>query len=381
MSKDLYGILELPRTANSNDIRKQYLKLSRKYHPDKVSNEEKEASEVKFKQLSEAYEVLSDDQKKAFYDQTGQLPGQNGGGGGGMGGMGGGMPFPFDMNDMFGMFGRGGRGGGGGPQRQGRRPGKAPPRKTQIPLTLKDFYYGRNLQMNLERQRFCPGCKGEGCTNTIACGKCNGQGTVRQVIQMGPMVMENIGPCTACSGRGRASGDKCGGCSGSKFIKEEKVLQLTVQPGMKAGDVITFYGESSHIEEFEEAGDVIVELQAADEDIVWSREGSTLKATQTITLSESLCGSKSIFTDHPGFIDGIVLEIPVGVQSKDTLVFNGIGMPIKDGFGEVHLTIIVKPTKAELEVLKNNSPYFQGLFTLPEKVVGNMKSFTAHRFH
>jgi DnaJ-class molecular chaperone len=124
-----------------------------------------------------------------------------------------------------------------------------------------------------------------------------------------------------------------------------------------------------------------VELQGADEDIVWVREGSTLKSTYTITLSESLCGSKAIFTDHPGYPDGIVLEIPVGIQNKDTLVFNGIGMPTKDGFGEIHLTILVKPTKAELEVLKNNSPYFQGLFTLPEKVVGNMKTFTAHRFH
>ena len=112
MSKDLYGVLELPRGAESNEIRKQYLKLSRLYHPDKVSNEQKESAEAKFKSISEAYEILSDEGKKAYYDQTGQLPGEGGGGGGG-------MPFPFDINEMFGMFGGGGRGGGRSPGGRG----------------------------------------------------------------------------------------------------------------------------------------------------------------------------------------------------------------------------------------------------------------------
>ena len=369
MSKDLYSILELPKGAESNEIRKQYLKLSRQYHPDKVSAQDKEAAEEKFKSISNAYEILSDDQKKAFYDQTGQVPGE-----GGQGGPGQGNPFPFDMSQMFGMFGQGQR------QQRGRRNGKAPPRKTHIPLTLKDFYYGRTLQMNLERQRFCPGCKGEGCTNTRSCSDCNGQGVKTQVIQMGPMVMQNTGPCGSCRGSGKSRGDSCSGCSGSKFIKQDKQLELIVKKGMKPGDSVVFQGESSHIEEFTEAGDVVVELQAADEDTCWTRDASTLKTTRTICLGESLCGTKVHFTDHPGYPDGLVLDIPVGIQSKDTLVFVGLGMPIEDRFGDLLLTIIVKPSKAELEVLNANSPYFKGLFTLPS-VEFNGATFSAQRVH
>ena len=159
MSKDLYSVLELQKGADSSEIRKQYLKLSRQYHPDKASQEKQEEATEKFKEISKAYEVLSDNDKKAFYDQTGQIPGDGNGVGGNGGG--GGMPFPFpmgggmpfNMNDLFGMFGN--RSGGFSSQGVNvRRPGKAPDRKTQIPLTLKDFYYGRKLQIHLDRNRF-----------------------------------------------------------------------------------------------------------------------------------------------------------------------------------------------------------------------------------
>jgi len=153
---------------------------------------------------------------------------------------------------------------------------------------------------------------------------------------------------------------------------------------MTAGDRINLSGESSQVEEFEEAGDVIVELQAADEDIAFVREGGILKATVTVGLGESLCGSKAVFSDHPGYPDGLVLDIPFGVQNKSVLVFNGLGMPLDSsiGFGELHLTVIVKASKDELEVLKNNLPYFQGLFVRPEKVSGERAaSFVAQRFH
>jgi DnaJ family protein A protein 2 len=287
--------------------------------------------------------------------------------------MGGGMPFPFDMNQMFGMF-------GGGQRQMGRRPGKAPARKTQIPLSLKDFYYGRTLQINLERNRFCADCKGQGCINTVHCGDCNGQGIKRQIIQMGPMIMENTGPCVRCSGSGRLRGDSCGPCSGSKFIKQDKNLQLVIKKGMKPGETILFAGESSNIEEFTEAGDVIVELQAADEESSFVREGATLKASVTVTLGQSLCGTKIVFKDHPGYAGGIILELGPGTQNKSVLVFNGLGMPLDDGFGELHLTVLVKSSKEELEVLKNNLSYFQGLFVLPE-VVSEGQTFSAQRFH
>jgi DnaJ family protein A protein 2 len=368
----LYNALELQKGASPGEIRKQYLTLSRIYHPDKAPAEKKEEYEHKFKEISRAYEILSDDEKRAFYDQTGQVPGEGGvpdnaGGPGGMPfpfGMGGSMP--FDMGDLFGMFG----GRGGMKQRGGRQPGKAPPRKTQVPLSLKDFYYGRTLEMHLSCQRFCGECKGEGTINTKACGDCNGQGMRRQIVQMGPMVMENVGPCGACRGSGKSRGDACKGCSGSKFIKHDKVLNLVVSRGMKPGDIITFPGESSNVEDYAEAGDVLVELVAADEDHNILREGNTLKDFITISLGQSLCGTRVKLEGHPAHPSGLVVELPAGVQNKETLVLIGQGMPTDASaqrYGDFHLTILVKPSAAELEVLRSNTPYFKGLFSGPEE--------------
>jgi DnaJ family protein A protein 2 len=277
-----------------------------------------------------------------------------------------GGPMAFDMNDLFGMFG-GGR--GGRPQRPGmRHPGKAPARKTQIPLTLKDFYYGRTLEMKFARSLFCTDCKGEGCRNTRACADCNGQGVRRQIIQMGPMVMENVGACTTCHGSGKTKGDPCGTCSGSKFQKGEKVLQLVVKKGMKPGESIIFAGEASNVEEYAEAGDVVVELEAADEEHSIVREGNALKDMIILSLAQSLCGCSVRIHGHPAYSDGLVLDIPVGTQNKDVLVYPGKGMPHGEGqFGDFLLTVQVRPSSAELQVLQNNMAYFKGLFPSAEE--------------
>jgi DnaJ family protein A protein 2 len=368
MSRDLYSVLELEKGADASEIRKQYIKLSRQWHPDKVVPEKKDEATVKFQEISRAYEVLNDDQSKAFYDQTGQVPGENGGGpppghGGGMPfGMGGGMPFGFDMGDLFGMFG-GGR-GGGGPQRGGRRPGKPPARKTQIAMTLKDFYFGRTLQIHLERQRFCGGCKGEGALNFKSCGDCGGSGTKTQIVQMGPMIMHNQGPCMTCRGSGKTKGDSCGQCSGSKFIKQDKNLELVIKKGMRPGDCITFNGESSHVEEFTEPGDVIVEVIAADEDSGWERAGDILRHRVGLTLGEALAGKVVRLDGHPAHDAGLFIQIPAGVQNRQEIVVEGLGMPRGEtgGMGDAVLVLTVMPTREEKAVLEANTDALRTMF-------------------
>ena len=364
MPSDLYKVLDVPRTADSSEIRKAYLKLSRQYHPDKVQGDEKEVAEGKFKEISHAYEILSDDQKRAFYDQTGQDSSQVDGGNGGYGG--GGMHFPFDIGGLFGMFGGGG--GPGGRPRQGRRQGKAPPRRTQIALTLKDYYFGRTLQIHLERQRFCSGCKGEGATNRQACSDCHGSGTKRQIIQMGPMIMENVGPCMTCGGGGRTKGDACGTCKGSKFIKEQKTLELQVQKGMKTGDVVTFAGESSQVEDYEEAGDVQVELVAADEDHDWERSGDNLTYRVRLSLGEALVGKKLKLDGHPGYPQGLYVHIPAGVTNRQDIVVDGCGMPrsIGSGFGDAVFHLTVLGTKEERALLESKKDILKAMFGLGE---------------
>lgn len=366
-STDLYSVLGVARKADSNEIRKQYLKLSRQYHPDKASPEDKEASEAKFKELSAAYEVLSDEKSRQFYDQTGQIPGEAGpppgAGGGGMPfGMGGGMPFPFDMNNLFGMFG-GGRGGGprGG---SGRRTGKAPARKTQLPLTLHDFYFGRTLQVHLERQRFCGDCNGEGANEKVACGDCQGSGVKVQMIQMGPMIMQNQGPCPTCMGSGKTAGTKCDGCAGTKFKKEEKTLELTVKPGMKVGDLIRFEGESSHSEDWTEPGDVVVELTEADEDHGWSRPApDILEHSVTLSIGEMLCGTTKILKGHPAHPNGVAVELRPDFNQKTVFVKElGMPNPSRSGNGPAMIRIQVIQTNADHAVMEANKTLLGDLF-------------------
>jgi DnaJ-class molecular chaperone len=371
---DLYTTLELPKSADSSEIRKQYLKLSRIHHPDKAPAAEKAVAEEKFKKLVEAYEILSDDSKRSFYDQTGKIPGENGGGpppfGHGMHGM------PFDMNGLFGMFG-GGRGGPSSNQRRTRQSGKAPSRKTQIPLTLKDFYYGRTLQIQLERQRFCTSCKGEGATSVQTCGDCNGAGTKMNIVQMGPMILQNVGPCMSCRGSGKTKGDSCNSCTGSKFVKQDKTLELVITKGMKTGQTIVFAGESSHNEDYTEAGDVVVELVAADEDHSWERSGDMLKLRVGLTLGEALCGKVVKLDGHPGYPEGFYVQIPAGVQNRQEILVEGCGMPrtsSSSGFGDAILLLSVVSTKEEKMLLELKKSILQDLFSVPSTSPEGMPS-------
>jgi DnaJ homolog subfamily A member 2 len=359
-SRSLYEILDVPKAADSNEIRRQYLKLSRVHHPDKVPEEKREEATARFKEINQAYEVLSDAQGRAYYDQTGQIPGEGGGGGPGGGPGPGGMPFHFNMGDLFGMFG-GMKPPGAG---NGRRSGRAPARKTQIAMTLKDFYYGRTLRVNLERQRFCPDCKGEGATNKKQCGDCNGQGMKTNIVQMGPMIMHNTGPCMACRGTGKSAGDACGGCSGSKFLKQEKTLEMVVQKGMRGGDMITFPGESSHSEGYEEPGDVQVELVAADEEHGWERAGDILRHRVGLSLAAALCGTRIVLEGHPGFDGGVGIDIPAGVQNRQEIIVEGLGMPRLGGggFGDAVLVLSVVPTQQERELIEQKKIILEEVF-------------------
>jgi len=183
---------------------------------------------------------------------------------------------------------------------------------------------------------------------------------------MGPMVVQNQGPCMSCHGSGKTKGDVCKKCTGSKFIKEDKVLSLSVKAGSKIGETIIFTGESSHEEDYAEAGDVLIELVQADEDHEWERSGDNLKHNITLTLGEALCGKRIKLDAHPGFEGGLFIDIPCGVQNRQDIVVEGCGMPrsIGGGHGDVVLHITVTPTVQEREVLGQNKEMIRNLFTM-----------------
>ena len=221
-------------------------------------------------------------------------------------------------------------------------------------------------QNRLRSKRIWRDRNGEGSINQRGCGDCGGQGIKITMMQMGPMVVQNQGPCMSCHGSGKTKGDVCKKCTGSKFIKEDKVLSLSVKAGSKIGETIIFTGESSHEEDYAEAGDVLIELVQADEDHEWERSGDNLKHNITLTLGEALCGKRIKLDAHPGFEGGLFIDIPCGVQNRQDIVVEGCGMPrsIGGGHGDVVLHITVTPTVQEREVLGQNKEMIRNLFTM-----------------
>jgi DnaJ-class molecular chaperone len=191
----------------------------------------------------------------------------------------------------------------------------------------------------------------------------------RQLIQMGPMIIDNMGPCMSCKGSGKTKGDTCVQCTGTKFIKQDKQLDLHIIKGMNSGDTVTFSGESSNVEDYTEAGDVVVELVTADEDHGWERTGDMLKHRVSLSLGEALCGKVVRLDGHPGYDSGFFVKLPAGVQNRQEIVVEGCGMPRSGlpGFGDVLLTLTVLCTKEERVVLESQKEILQNLFAVNVK--------------
>lgn len=349
----LYDVLGVPRGADPDEIKKSYRKLALVNHPDKGGDPEK------FKKISHAYEVLSDEQRRTMYDQTGSdqevqggMPFNPFGGGGPFGGGPFGGPFgggiPFDMGNIFGMFGP-------GQAQPKRRGGKAPPKVHEMPISLWDYYHGKLIRIKFERQKFCVPCKGEGAEKYDPCRACNGSGMRQQIIQMGPMQAMTQRPCEECGASGKRPSAPCKACSGKKFLLHDKILEINVVPGMRPKELIAFPQECSDNHDFTEAGDVHIVLQEADEDIRFKRLGGTddLTVSTTIGLRDALLGCVERADGHPGHPQGLVMAIPVGVQHGDVITIAGEGMPRKSGGrGDLRLSVSVKATDAEKSLLK-----------------------------
>jgi DnaJ-class molecular chaperone len=361
MSKNLYSVLGVNRQAETSEIRTAYKQLAKEHHPDKGGDPEK------FKELSEAHEVLSDDSRRRLYDMTGsiseqdfaQTQQQN--------------PFsgmPAGMfSQMFGGMFPGGPGGPGQSFAQGmnsampqrRREGKSPGKNQEIPLQLDDYYKGRELNVKLGRQCFCKTCKGSGGLSTKQCDQCQGRGNLNQMINMGPIQMMTQTPCPPCNGKGQQTVGKCPACQGRGMSHEEKTMKIVVEPGMTPGNTIVFPGMCSDHPSFTEAGDVTVILKEADEENVhtaqWSREGSRLKTTITVNLTEALLGTIKMVKGHPGYPNGLPIDIAVGIQNMWIGTFPGLGMPVRGTprHGEAVITVLVVPTAEEVQALKTNA--------------------------
>lgn len=351
---NLYDVLGVSKDADTNEIKKAFKKSAMTHHPDKGGDPEK------FKEIQKAHEILTDDRKRQMYDMTGSEDGEAQ-----MGGMPSG--FPFDIGGMFG--GLGGMFGGmpGMPSRGGprnvKRP-KAPPKTIELPLSLHDFYHGKELQVKFERQKFCSTCKGEGATSFQSCNTCKGQGIIRQQIHMGPMIMVNEGPCNDCQGEGKKASGNCYVCSGKKTMPQEKELAVRIEPGMKPGEILIFNKECSDDPNYDEAGDVHFKLLEADGDEGWTRKGDDLETQITISFSESLLGCSKQLKGHPGYADGLEITVPVGIYNGEVVSLPGKGMRKRNAtdYGTLRYRVNITVSEKDKETLQRNKPVLQAMF-------------------
>lgn len=309
-----YELLGVEKDTPVGDIKKAYRKLALVHHPDRGGDAEK------FKELTKAYEVLSDQEKRDLYDKYGE-EGVNG-----EGGPGGGGGNLFDV-----LFGGGGGGRGRGASSNGGRSQKRKGEDVVFPLkvTLEDLYLGTSKKLRLTKNILCNECSGKGGKNVEACKSCRGRGIKLVVRQLGPgMIQQMQTQCDECKGEGSivSEKDKCKTCEGNKTLKEKKTLEVFVNKGMRHGERIVFNGEADEAPDTT-PGDVVVVLQQQDHPN-FTREGVNLFYRKKITLVEALTGFQFPVQHLDGRYLLIKSEPNCVYKPGDIKAIRGEGMPL-----------------------------------------------------
>ncbi|MCJ1479398.1 hypothetical protein MMC13_008083 [Lambiella insularis] len=352
-------VLGLSRNASKTEIKKAYHKAALASHPDKVAEEDREAADVRFKTVGQAYEILYDEEKREVYDTHGMSAFESGSNG---------IPGGVNVNDLFQQFF--GMGGGMPPGFGGGRPKQ--PRKganvdKPLKVTLEQLYRGKTTKFRSKKNVICTLCKGKGAKESAkskSCGQCHGQGKFAVVLKLlagadvqlsgfkqtfrnvghGLLAQEDV-VCSKCDGQGSSfkDSDKCKKCKGAKTNEEGKLLEIYIRPGSKDKDTIVFTEEADQSPD-QTPGDIVFHLEQM-EHAIFTRTDEHLTARIEITLAEALCGFSRVVIQH---LDGrgIHLNQPRGRVTKPDQIFKivGEGMPIKqqEAKGNLYLVVDIK---------------------------------------
>ncbi len=347
MSKpDYYEVLGVSRDASDQELKSAYRKQALKYHPDR--NPGDHTAEEKFKQASEAYQVLSDAEKRAAYDRYGHagLGGQGFGAGPFPGGMG------VDLGDIFGdLFGEMFNMGGGGGQRASRQQ-RGDDLRYDLTIDFEDAIFGKETEVRLRRLDICAACKGSGSASgrgPVTCSQCQGRGQVR--YQQGFFSIART--CAACGGRGSVIGDPCHVCRGEGRASAELKLTVKIPPGVEDGTRIRYAGEGDAGRGGGPKGDLYIVLSVRPHDF-FERHGHDLYCVIPISFPQAALGAEIEMTG----IDGpVTVKIPEGTQSGREVRVRGRGVPYlnEKGHGDLVVRVIVqiprKLTRAQRELV------------------------------
>lgn len=346
---DYYEVLGVPRNATKDDIKKAYRKLAHKYHPDKSSGDEK-----KFKEASEAYQILQDDKKRAEYDTYGRTFSGGGAEGPNQGFDGfdfgdfvskNGQGFEFDFGDIFENF----FGGQTGRTASSRRAKRGADIAVDLRISFEESIFGTERKVLLSKVSYCSVCKGSGAepgSELEKCFACQGSGRVHESRRSIFGSISSFRECAKCAGKGTVPSKKCSACSGYGVSKKSEEITVKVPPGIRDGEAISMPGMGEAVVGGM-AGDLYVKFTVSKHQI-FKRDGANLAMDLDIKISEAALGvEKDIMT-----LDGLIkLKIPMGVDSGEVLMVRGKGVPQGHGLpgargrGDLMIKIVVRTPK------------------------------------
>lgn len=349
--RDYYEVLGVSKSSTPEEIKKAYRKLALQYHPDR--NPGDAAAEEKFKEAAEAYDVLSNPEKKQRYDQFGHagMGGAAGGFGGGFGG--------FSMDDIFSRFGDifgGGFGGGfgdfggfGGGSSRGRRVAKGSNIRIKIKLSLDEIVHGVEKKIKIDKQVKCHVCNGKGAASEAdikTCETCHGTGMVTKVVQSFLGQMQTSSPCPTCGGEGKIISKPCSCCHGSGLEKKGEEISFKIPAGVSEGMQLTVQGKGNAAKGDGVNGDLLV-LIGEEQHPELQRDGNDLIYSLFVSVPDAILGTTA---EIPSVDGKLRIKIEPGTQSGKILRLRGKGIPDVNGYGTGDLLVYIQvwiPKKVE----------------------------------
>ena len=345
--RDYYEVLGVEKNATPEQIKKAYRKLAKKYHPDMNPGDDEAAN--KFKEVNEAYEVLSDEDKKAKYDQFGFDGLDPNFGAGGFGGGFGGFDFGDILSSVFGGGGFGGFGGGGGHDRNA--PMQGPNLREVLRLTFEEAAFGCEKDIPIERIEACKECHGKGTTDpngVQTCQRCHGTGVI-QTQQRTPFgVMQTQQECPECGGDGHIIKNPCKVCSGRGLVRRRTTVHVKVPAGINNGQAINMHGQGHVGRNGGPNGDLIISI-AVSPHPMFTRDGFDVHYTHPVSFVDATLGGE---LEIPTIDGKVKYTLPAGTQGDTTFRLKGKGIPRlnKSGRGDQYVTVSIQvPTNLSAE--------------------------------